>query len=294
MVGIDNLITGTRGNVRWLAAWPDWHLIEQDIAEPLDVRGEVDLVADLACPASPADFHDHGIEILRTCSEGVRHLLELARRKGALFLHASTSEVYGDPEVHPQREDYWGHVNPIGPRSVYGEGKRFAEAMIMAYRRLHGLAVRTARVFSTYGPRMRIDDGRVVTTFIHQALQGEPLTVHGEGNQTRSFCYVDDLIDGLVRLARSDINEPVNLGNPQEIRVRELAEEILSLTGSTSPIESRPLPPDDPKLRRPDITRAREQLGWEPQVPRREGLRHTVNWCREVLRQSTGRVRPAV
>jgi len=220
------------------------------------------------------------MEILRVCSEGVRNLLELARAAGAVFLHTSTSEVYGDPEISPQREDYWGHVNPIGPRSVYDEGKRFAESLIMAFHRRHGLSVRLARIFNTYGPRMRLDDGRVVTNFIGQALAGKPITVYGDGSQTRSFCYVDDQVEGLTRLAAGDHTGPVNIGNPEEIPVLQLAREVIELTGSASPIAFAPLPADDPKLRRPDISLARRVLGWQPAVERREGLRRTIEFCK--------------
>ncbi len=290
VVGVDNLVTGQQANVDWLTQRHGFAFVPHDVIEPLAIDGPVDLVCDLACPASPVDFRGLGLEILRVCSEGVRNLLDLALTKRAVFLHTSTSEVYGDPEVHPQREEYWGRVNPIGPRAVYDEGKRFAEALIMHYRRTQGLRVRLARIFNTYGPRMRLDDGRVVTNFICQALANEPLTVYGQGQQTRSFCYVDDQVEGLVRLAASQCTGPVNIGNPQEITVRQLAQEIIALTGSSSVIVEKPMPPDDPKLRCPDITLAGCELGWRPIVSRREGLRKTIEFCRslppELLRQA--------
>ncbi|MFB3891464.1 MAG: UDP-glucuronic acid decarboxylase family protein [Phycisphaerae bacterium] len=282
VVGVDCLVTGSRANVEWLGRHGKYHFIKQDVAEPLDVPGRVDLVCDLACPASPVDFATIGLEILRTCSQGVWNLLELARVKKAVFLHTSTSEVYGDPDVHPQREDYWGRVNPIGPRSVYDEGKRYAEALIVAWHKRHGTPVRLARIFNTYGPRMRLDDGRVVTNFITQALDGKPLTLYGDGSQTRSFCYVSDQVEGLVRLAACDYAGPVNIGNPEEVTVRQLAQEVIELTGSKSHIISTPLPGDDPKQRRPDIALAGKLLNWKPVVGRREGLLKTIEYCIEV------------
>jgi len=284
VVGIDNYCTGSGDNIAWLSASSAFQFIEHDITRPIPLDGPVDLVCDLACPASPVDFGPLGIEILRTCSEGVWNMLELARGKSAVFLQTSTSEVYGDPEVHPQKEDYWGHVNPIGARAVYDEGKRYAEALITAYQRRHHLPVRIARIFNTYGPRMRLDDGRVVTNFICQALAGQNLTVYGDGSQTRSFCYIDDQVEGLVRLARSDYSKPVNLGNGDEIPVRRLAEEIIQLTGSSSKIVEKPLPADDPKVRRPDISLAKKILDWQPAVGRLEGLKRTVEFCRQALR----------
>ena len=282
VVGIDNLVTGRQANIDWLSANPAFSFIRHDITNPIVLDGPVDLVCDLACPASPVDFATLGVEILQVCSQGVRRMLELAVAKKAVFLHTSTSEVYGDPEVHPQPESYWGHVNPIGARSVYDEGKRFAEALIMAYRRKSGLAVRVARIFNTYGPRMRLDDGRVVTNFICQALAGKPLTVYGRGLQTRSFCYIDDQVEGLLALSRCEYADPVNIGNPAEITVRQLAGEIIELTGSSSKIVEKPMPPDDPKVRRPDISLARRVLGWEPKVSRREGLAKTIEYCRSL------------
>ena len=287
VVGIDNQHTGSSDNVTWLSSDGKFTFLKHDITRTVKLDGPVDLVCDLACPASPVDFQPLSVEILRVCSEGVLNMLELASAKGAVFLQTSTSEVYGDPEVNPQKEDYWGHVNPIGPRSVYDEGKRYAEALITAYHGRHRLPVRIARIFNTYGPRMRLDDGRVVTNFIRQALAGQPLTVYGDGSQTRSFCYIDDQVEGLVRLAACDCCKPVNIGNPDEITVRQLAEEVIHLTGSRSGIVEKPLPADDPKQRRPDITLAGELLGWQPKVDRSEGLRRTVECCRQVL--STGR-----
>ncbi len=283
VVGIDNLVTGDRRNVEWLGEDKRFTFLENDVTEPIEVDGPVDLVCDLACPASPVDFSRIGLEILRVCSEGVANQLALARDKEAVFLHTSTSEVYGDPEVHPQTEQYWGHVNPIGHRSVYDEGKRYAEALITAWHKKYRTPVRVSRIFNTYGPRMRLDDGRVVTNFICQALTGEPLTVYGDGSQTRSFCYVDDQVAGQVLLAGSDCTGPVNIGNPVEITIRQLAEEVIELTGSKSEIVEKPMPPDDPKLRCPDITLAKESLGWQPKVDRRAGLRKTIEYCREVM-----------
>ncbi len=283
VVGIDNLLTGSSDNVAWLSGEAGFAFLEHDITDPVELDGPVDLVCDLACPASPVDFGPLSVEIMRVCSEGVLNMLELARATEAVFLQTSTSEVYGDPEVHPQNEHYWGHVNPIGARAVYDEGKRYAEALITAYHARHGLPVRIARIFNTYGPRMRLDDGRVVTNFIRQALAGEPLTVYGDGTQTRSFCYIDDQVEGLVRLAAADYTKPVNIGNPNEITVRRLAEEVIALTGSASGIVEKPLPSDDPKVRRPDIALAGELLGWAPAVERGDGLKRTIDFCREAL-----------
>jgi len=273
---VDSLLTGRRENVDALAG-PRFTFVQHDITDPLPPV-EVEYVVHLASPASPRDYAAHPIEALRAGAVGTFHLLELARRAGARFVLASTSEVYGDPLVHPQREDYWGNVNPVGPRSVYDEAKRFAEAATMAYHRHYGLDTGIGRIFNTYGPLMRADDGRAVPTFIVQALRGEPLTVHGDGSQTRSLCYVADLVEGLVRLMRSPAHEPVNLGNPEELTILELARLVLELTGSRSPITFVPAPPDDPRVRRPDISRARALLGWQPAVPVREGLRRTIAW----------------
>jgi dTDP-glucose 4,6-dehydratase len=280
VTGIDSLITGLRRNLAHLAGEGRFELIVADICDPLDVPGPVDAVLDLASPASPVDYLNHPLETLRVGSVGVENALKLALRKGARFLLASTSEVYGDPLEHPQKESYWGNVNPVGPRSVYDEAKRFAEAITMAYRRHDKLDTRIARIFNTYGPRMRLDDGRVVPNFVSQALRGEPLTVYGDGSQTRSFCYVDDNVEGLWRLLRSQVREPVNIGDPTELRILEFAEVVQRFVGSRCDIVHRELPEDDPKVRKPDITRARTQLGWEPRVGFDEGMRRTVEWFR--------------
>ena len=283
VVGIDNLATGDPRNVQWLSQDKAFAFLEQDVTVSVRVDGPVDLVCDLACPASPVDFGPLAMQILRVNSQGVLNLLSLAREKQAAFLHTSTSEVYGDPKVHPQGEQYWGNVNPIGPRSVYDEGKRYAEALITAWSSKYGTPVRISRVFNTYGPRMRLDDGRVITNFICQALRGRPLTVYGDGSQTRSFCYIDDQIEGQVLLAAGDYAGPVNIGNPEEVTIRRLAEEVIELTGSPSTIVEKPMPPDDPKLRRPDIALAQKRLGWHPRIDRREGIRCTIEYCRQVL-----------
>ena len=268
VVGIDNLITGQKSNLDVLRAGSAFQFVEQDICLPLVVEGPVDVVFNFACPASPIDFEPKALDILNVCSAGVLNALSLAREKDAVFVQASTSECYGDPEEHPQRETYWGHVNPIGLRSPYDEGKRFAEALVMAHHRNLGMRTRIGRIFNTYGPRMRVGDGRVLPNFIQQALEGAPLTVFGEGSQTRSFCYVDDLVDGFVRLSRCDEVTPINIGNDVEITIGQLAQEIIELTrtgaGSASRIEYRPLPQDDPKLRCPDISKARAVLDWKP------------------------------
>lgn len=286
VIGVDNLCTGSRRNVQWLQPSPRFEFREHDVTRPLEVRGPLDLVCDLACPASPVDFDRMSIEILQVCSTGVQNLLDLAGSKKAVFLHTSTSEVYGDPDVHPQQETYWGHVNPIGPRSVYDEGKRFAEALIMACHRRNGLEVRLARIFNTYGPRMRHDDGRVVTTFLFQLLAGQPLSVQGDGSQTRSFCYVDDQIEGLVRLAASSYVGPVNIGNPEEVTVLELAREMAELMGGRCEILHTSLPKDDPRRRRPDIRLAERVLQWSPKVSRREGLKATIEYFQQAHAQN--------
>ncbi|MCX7865843.1 MAG: SDR family oxidoreductase [Limisphaera sp.] len=283
VIGIDNLITGSVANIEHLAGEPRFRFICQDVTEYLFLAGPVDYVWHFASPASPADYMNYPIQTLKVGSLGTHKALGLARHKGARFLLASTSEVYGDPEVHPQSEDYWGHVNPVGPRGCYDESKRFAEALTMAYQREHGLETRIVRIFNTYGPRMRLNDGRVVPNFITQALQGRPLTVFGDGSQTRSFCYVSDLIEGVYRLMLSDYGLPVNVGNPTELTVLEFAREILRLTGSKSRIVFKPLPQDDPRQRRPDITRARQLLDWSPRVPLEEGLRRTIEDFRKRL-----------
>lgn len=288
MVGIDNLSTGQRDNAEDLARHSRFGLLEQHIAEVEDVAGPIAAIYNLACPPSPVDFATRPLDILRTCSEGTGHMLELACRKSAVFLQASTSECYGDPLVNPQPESYWGNVNPIGPRACYDEGKRFAEALTINTHRQRGLATRIARIFNTYGPRMRADDGRALPNFINQALRDEPLTVFGDGSQTRSFCYVEDLVDGLVRLMHGDFVEPVNLGSQDEVSIRQVAEEIVALAGSRSRIEYRPLPKDDPKVRRPDTTRARQLLGWQPTTDRRTGFARTIEYFRQKL-QAGGR-----
>jgi dTDP-glucose 4,6-dehydratase len=282
VVIVDNLATGTHRNAQDCVIPDQCVFVEQDVCHPLEIAGPVDYVVNLACPASPVDFTRIPVEIMRACSEGTRNLLELALHKGAEFLQASTSEVYGDPEVHPQREDYTGNVNLIGPRAVYDEGKRYAEAMCFAYQRKYRLPIHVARIFNTYGPRMRVDDGRVVSNFCVQALSGEPLTLYGGGHQTRSFCYCEDTVAGLYQLMRSGEAGPINIGNPQENTVRELAELIVQMTGSRADLIDVPQPQeDDPKRRRPDISRAQERLGWEPRMALREGLERTVEWFRE-------------
>ena len=280
VVGLDNFLTGAARNLAHLADEPRFSLIRQDITEPFSIEGAVDAVVNMASPASPKDYHEHPIETLMVGSAGTRRMLDLALEKRARFLLTSTSESYGDPEVHPQVESYWGHVNPVGPRSCYDESKRFAEALTMAYHRKHGVATNIARIFNTYGPRMKLNDGRVVPAFLSEALAGTPITVFGRGSQTRSFCYVSDLVDGLYRLMLSGERYPVNLGNPREMTILEFAEQIRRLTGSHSPIEFRPLPEDDPKQRCPDIAKARAALGWEPRVTLEEGLRLTVEYFR--------------
>ena len=278
VVGVDNLITGDSGNLAHLQREERFRFSRQDVSRGLTVDGSVDGVLHFASPASPIDYLEHPIATLDVGSLGTRNALELARAHGARFFMASTSEVYGDPLEHPQRETYWGNVNPIGPRSVYDEAKRFSEALTMAYHRQHALDTRIVRIFNTYGPRMRARDGRVVSNFVVQALAGEPLTIYGDGSQSRSFCYVSDEVDGIYRLFMHGDADPTNIGNPDEFTVRELADLVLELTGSKSEIVARPLPIDDPKVRRPDITRARQTLGWWPRVPLREGLQRTIEW----------------
>ncbi len=280
VVCVDNFLTGSRTNIAHLVSHPSFRLVQPDVTTPIPLTDAIDYVLHFASPASPLDYLKYPIQTMTVGSLGTLHALELAKARSAKFFLASTSEVYGDPQVHPQPETYWGHVNPIGPRSVYDEAKRFAEALTMAYHRTHGLDTRIVRIFNTYGPRMRMDDGRAVPTFIMQALQGQPLTVFGDGTQTRSLCYVSDLIEGIRRLMDSDVHEPVNLGNPDERMMVELAECIIKLCGrsTSSCIEFRPLPQDDPKQRRPDLTLARRLLAWEPRIPLDEGLRHTLAW----------------
>ncbi|MBC7231772.1 MAG: SDR family oxidoreductase [Chloroflexi bacterium] len=286
VIAMDNLITGSVRNIEHLAGHERFRFIKQDVTEYLYIEGPLDAILHFASPASPIDYLQLPIQTLKVGALGTHKTLGLARAKGARFLLASTSEVYGDPEVHPQREDYWGHVNPIGPRGVYDEAKRFAEALTMAYHRYHGVETRIARIFNTYGPRMRLDDGRAVPNFIGQALRGEPLTVYGDGSQTRSFCFYSDLIEGIYLLLQSDYAEPVNLGNPTEMRLLDFALLINELVGNKAGIVYKPLPADDPKRRRPDITRARQILGWEPKVGLEEGLRQTIAWFRQALKGS--------
>ncbi|MFQ5693140.1 MAG: UDP-glucuronic acid decarboxylase family protein [Nitrospinota bacterium] len=282
VICMDNFITGRAENVAHLSSGR-FHLIDYNVTHFLAVPGPLDNIFHFASPASPVDYLEYSIQTLKVGALGTLNALGLAKAKGATLVLASTSEVYGDPLEHPQREDYWGNVNPIGPRGVYDEAKRYAEALVMAYHRVHGLSTRIARIFNTYGPRMRLRDGRAVPTLLGQALRGEPLTVFGDGSQTRSFCYISDLVEGIVRLSRSDCAEPVNLGNPSEISINDLARLITRMTGNRSPVEYHPLPADDPKVRRPDITRARELLGWTPVVDLEEGLRRTVAYFREKL-----------
>ncbi|MGQ9626500.1 MAG: UDP-glucuronic acid decarboxylase family protein [Anaerolineae bacterium] len=284
VIAMDNLITGTTQNIEHLAGHEHFLFIKHDVTNYIYVEGHLDSVLHFASPASPIDYLELPIQTLKVGALGTHKALGLALAKRASFLLASTSEVYGDPMVHPQREDYWGNVNPIGPRGVYDEAKRFAEAMTMAYHRTHGVPTRIARIFNTYGERMRLNDGRVVPNFIGQALQGEPLTVYGDGSQTRSFCYVSDLVEGIYRLLMSDEVEPVNLGNPAEMSILELARLVNDLTGNKAGIIHKPLPVNDPKVRRPDITKAREILGWEPKVGLEEGLEKTISWFKSRLR----------
>ncbi len=283
VIALDNLITGNTANIEHLAGRDDFSFIHQDVTEYLFLPDPVDLVLHFASPASPIDYLELPIQTLKVGALGTHKALGLARAKKARFFLASTSEVYGDPQVHPQPETYWGHVNPIGPRGVYDEAKRFAEAITLAYHRTHGIDTKIVRIFNTYGPRMRPNDGRVVPAFITQALRGEPLTVFGEGKQTRSFCFVDDLVEGIYRLAMSEHHGPMNIGNPHEMTVREFAERIRALCGSSSPIETRPLPVDDPKTRRPDISLARTSLDWEPSVDLDTGLGRTIDYFRSLL-----------
>ena len=286
VIAMDNLITGTPDNIAHLFGHERFLFIEHDVTNFIYVPGPLDAVLHFASPASPVDYMKYPIQTLKVGALGTHKALGLAKAKGARFLLASTSEVYGDPLEHPQKESYWGNVNPIGPRGVYDEAKRFAEAMTMAYHRYHGVDTRIARIFNTFGPRMRLDDGRVIPNFIGQALRGEPLTVYGNGTQTRSFCYIDDLVEGIYRLLFSEEAEPVNLGNPDEMRIIDLAHLINEMTGNKAGITFKPLPPDDPRLRRPDITKARRILHWEPLIPLEEGLRRTIEWFKNQPRWS--------
>ena len=284
VIGLDNLVTGNVRNIEHLAGNPDFDFIKHDVTKFIYLPGKVDLIFHFASPASPIDYLQIPIQTLKVSSLGTHNALGLAKEKGATFLIASTSECYGDPLEHPQKETYWGNVNPIGPRGCYDEAKRFAEAMTMAYHRAHGLDTKIVRIFNTYGPRMRLEDGRVVPAFIGQALQGQPLTVFGNGSQTRSFCFVSDLIDGIYRLSQSNYHEPVNIGNPAEMTIYQFAEAILRITGSNLPIINKELPQDDPKVRQPDISLARKLLGWEPKVSFEEGIAQTVAYFRDFLR----------
>ncbi|RKS55411.1 dTDP-glucose 4,6-dehydratase [Gillisia mitskevichiae] len=285
VIGMDNLITGDMKNIEHLLKLENFEFYHHDITKYVHVAGELDYILHFASPASPIDYLKIPIQTLKVGSVGVLHLLGLAKEKKARILIASTSEIYGDPLVHPQSEDYYGNVNSIGPRGVYDEAKRFQESMTMAYHRFHGLETRIARIFNTYGPRMRLNDGRVIPAFIGQALRGENLTVFGDGSQTRSFCYVDDQVEGIYRLLLSDYSDPVNIGNPDEITIREFADEIIKLTNTNQKIVCVPLPEDDPMQRQPDITRAREILGWEPKVSREEGMKITYDYFKELTQE---------
>jgi dTDP-glucose 4,6-dehydratase len=280
VVGMDNLITGDMQNIEHLFKLEQFEFYHHDVSKFIHVPGDLHYILHFASPASPIDYLKIPIQTLKVGSLGTHHCLGLAKTKGARILVASTSEVYGDPLVHPQNEEYWGNVNPVGPRGVYDEAKRFQEAITMAYHNFHGLETRIVRIFNTYGPRMRLNDGRALPAFIGQALRGEDLTVFGDGSQTRSFCYVDDLVEGIVRLLMSDYHLPVNIGNPDEISLKDFAEEIIALTGTKQKIVYKPLPMDDPKQRKPDITRAKSLLGWEPKVARKEGLKKTYDYFR--------------
>ncbi len=283
VIGMDNFITGHPNNIAHLRERTDFEFVEHDVTKFIETGGSLGGVLHFASPASPIDYLEKPIQTLKVGSLGTHNALGLAKAKGARFLLASTSEVYGDPQVHPQPESYWGHVNPVGPRGVYDEAKRFAEAMTMAYHRYHGVETRIVRIFNTYGPRMRPGDGRVVSNFIVQALRGDPISIYGEGSQTRSFTYVDDLVEGIYRLFQSDRAEPTNIGNPGEFTIRELAAAVLDLTGSTSQLTHLPLPEDDPKVRQPDIAVARAVLGWQPRVPLLEGLQKTIPYFQKLV-----------
>ncbi|HEY6307564.1 MAG TPA: UDP-glucuronic acid decarboxylase family protein [Candidatus Angelobacter sp.] len=287
VVCVDNFITGRPRNLAHLKNEPRFELVQQDVNLPYDL-GPVEYVFHFASPASPVDYMEHGIATLKVGSLGSFHALELARKYGARYMLASTSECYGDPLEHPQKETYWGHVNPVGPRSVYDESKRFAEAVTMAYLRYHKVDTRILRIFNTYGPRLQLNDGRVISNFMKQALRGEPLTVYGQGIQTRSFCYVSDEIAGILRLAWSQVHEPVNIGNPAEFTILDCARVVLEVTGSKSPIEHKPLPEDDPRQRCPDITRARQLLGWEPKINLESGLKLSLDYFREAIALEKG------
>ena len=282
VIGMDNLITGDLRNIEHLFKLPDFEFYHHDVSKYIHIPGELQYILHFASPASPIDYLKIPIQTLKVGSLGTHNCLGLAKTKRARILVASTSEVYGDPLVHPQNEEYWGNVNPVGPRGVYDEAKRFQEAITMAYHNFHGLETRIVRIFNTYGPRMRLNDGRALPAFIGQALRGEDLTVFGDGSQTRSFCYVDDLVEGIYRLLKSDYELPVNIGNPSEITLREFAEEVITLTGTRQKIVHKPLPVDDPKQRQPDITKAKQLLGWEPKVGRKDGLRITYDYFKSL------------
>lgn len=283
VICMDNLITGSRNNISHLTADPNFRFVQHDVSQHIEIEGPLDYIMHFASPASPADYLNFPIQTLKVGSLGTHNALGVAKLKGAVFMLASTSEVYGDPLEHPQKETYWGNVNCVGPRGVYDEPKRFAEAITMAYHKVHKLEVRIVRIFNTYGPRMRINDGRAIPNFISQALQDDPVTVYGDGTQTRSFCYVSDLVNGLYRLLMSDLNEPVNIGNPAEMSLLDMANEVVRLAGSKSKIVFKPLPVDDPKVRCPDITKARKFLGWEPKVGLEEGLKETIDYFRRSI-----------
>ena len=278
IICMDNLITGKKENINHLLDNPNFKFMEHDVSKYIDIKEPIDYCLHFASPASPIDYLKYPIKTLKVGSLGTHNVLGVAKEHKAKFLLASTSEVYGDPLINPQPETYWGNVNPIGPRGVYDEGKRFAEAITLAYHRSHGIDTKIVRIFNTYGPQMRANDGRAIPNFIDQALKNEPVTVYGDGSQTRSFCYVSDLIDGIYRLMQSKLNEPVNIGNPNEMTLLELAKKIIALTNSKSKIEYNPLPVNDPKVRRPDITKAKKELSWQPEVPLDEGLTTTINW----------------
>jgi dTDP-glucose 4,6-dehydratase len=291
VIGLDNFITGSRANAEHLSTYDGFRLVEHDISKPYYLDESIDGVLHFASPASPVDYLELPIQTLKVGSLGTHNVLGIAKAKGARFFLASTSEVYGDPLVHPQPETYWGNVNPVGLRGVYDEAKRFAEAITMAYHRYHGVDTRIVRIFNTYGPRMRPGDGRVVSNFIVQALRGDPLTIYGDGSQTRSFCYVEDEVDGICRLFHSDRVDPTNVGNPNEFTIRELADVVLEETASESTLETLPLPADDPKVRKPDITIARDELGWEPRIQLREGIRRTIPYFRAELDRHDAKAR---
>ena len=280
---MDNLLTGSMENIQHLVGNEDFEFIKHDVTNYIHVGGDLDLILHFASPASPIDYLEMPIQTLKVGSLGTHKALGLAKAKNARFLLASTSEVYGDPQIHPQKETYWGNVNPIGVRGVYDEAKRFAEAMTMAYHRFHDVDTRIVRIFNTYGTRMRLNDGRALPAFMSQALRGDDITVFGDGLQTRSFCYVDDLMDGIYKLSQSDYNEPVNIGNPEEITILDFAKEIIEITGSSSKIVHKPLPKDDPTIRQPDITLAKKLLNWEPKITRREGLMKTIEFFRGIV-----------